>query len=82
MKKFMFSAIAMIPFVGISMASKVDVAFSDKKESATVSLCSDIYQATYIAAKNSGANDRQAGVTAWAAYSTCVDQTISPSIQP
>jgi Cys-tRNA synthase (O-phospho-L-seryl-tRNA:Cys-tRNA synthase) len=72
----------MIAFVGSSMASTVEVEFSDKKESATVSLCSNIYQATYIAAKRSGANDTQAGETAWAAYSTCVDQTISPSLEP
>jgi hypothetical protein len=42
MKKFMFSAIATIAFVGSSMASTVEVEFSNKKESATVSLCSDI----------------------------------------
>ena len=82
MKKVIFSAIAMIAFVGSSMANTSEVKVVQKKEIVTVSFCSDIYQATYIAAIANGANDKQAGKTAWAAYSTCVDKSISPSIQP
>jgi hypothetical protein len=82
MKKFMFSAVAMIAFVGTSMASTVEVEFSDKKETATVSVCGDIYHATYIAALQNGATNSQAGRVAWAAYSTCVNKTISPSLEP
>jgi len=78
----MFSAIAMIAFVGSSMANTSEVKVVEKKETATVSLCSDIYQATYIAAIANGANDKQAGKTAWASYSTCVDKSVSQSIQP
>jgi len=82
MKKFMFSAIATITFVGSSMANTSEVKVEEKKEVATVSQCSDVYQATYIMAKRQGANDTQAGETAWAAYSTCVDKTISQDLQP
>jgi Na+-transporting methylmalonyl-CoA/oxaloacetate decarboxylase beta subunit len=82
MKKIMFSAIAMIAFVGTSMANAVEVEFSDKKETAAVSLCGDIYHATYIVAVANGANREQAGATAWAAYSTCVDKTLLQPIEP
>jgi hypothetical protein len=82
MEKVMFSAIAMMAFVGSSMANTSEVKVVEKKIATTVSLCSDIYQATYVEARNQGANNDQAAATAWRAYSTCVDKTISQDLQP
>lgn len=77
MKKLFITAIALVAFSGVSMAKsgQVKAKLSPK---AVVSACTDIYQATWIAAKSEGANDKQAGRIAWAAYSTC----IAPSLQP
>ena len=82
MKKFMFSAIAMIAFVGSGWANTSEIEVVQKKEKAVMSLCSDIYHATYISAENNGASQSQASAVAWAAYSTCVAKSLSQNTQP
>ncbi len=82
MKKFMFSAVAMIAFVGSSRANTAEIEVVEKKEKVVMSLCSDIYHATYISAENNGASQSQASAVAWAAYSTCVAKSLSQNTQP
>ena len=77
MKRLFFTAIALVAFSGVSMAKNGEVKFK-AKSNVVVSACTDIYHATYISAKENGANDRQAGAVAWAAYSSC----LTPSLQP
>ena len=81
MKKIIFSAIAVVAFVGSSMANTSEVKEVLIKQKAAFSQCTDVYNSTYISAKANGANDTQAGIVAWAAYSTCVDKKIT-DIQP
>ena len=79
MKKFIFSAVAMIAFVGSSMANNSEVKETTfKEEKFMFSQCSDVYQATWISAKKNGANDEQAGAVAFDAYQTCLG--ISPPV--
>lgn len=59
MKKFIFSAIAMIAFVGSSMAnnSQINVDKLMMMEQLTFSGCSNVYLETYQAAIDNGANN-------------------------
>ncbi len=78
MKKFMFSAIALVAFSFAGMANEVK---EKKVEAETIEIqeetklllkpCYAVYLDTYQSAIDNGANDTQAGNVAWAAYSSC-----------
>ena len=82
MKKVIFSAVAMIAFVGSSMANTSEVKNVKNIEKVTFSGCGDVYHATYITAKQNGANDDQAGIVAWKAYTTCLNVLTPAPLNP
>jgi hypothetical protein len=96
MKKFMFSAIAMIAFVGSIMAADVAEkeiivkSFESEKisqievEEAAAKDCGVAKFSTYVDAKSAGFTHDQATAMSWSVYYLCMGENskMSTSIQP
>ena len=74
MKKFMFTAIAMIAFVGSSLANAIelkDIEFATDGE-VVLNVCDDMGNTAWNQAKEEGLSDEAAGDKMTIAYQRCI----------
>lgn len=74
MKKIMFSAIAMIAFMGSSMANtvEIEVELDGEFKKAQLNTCDILAATTYNGAKDLGMSDTAAYDASLAAYQSCL----------
>lgn len=82
MKKLFFSAVALMAFSGVSLATGSDSNMDSEVKLVTFSVCSNVYLDTYQAAIDNGASEQQASAVAWAAYRSCVNSMVDPPKNP
>jgi hypothetical protein len=76
MQKMIFSAVALVAFSFAGMANEIEEKKVEKVETTNTG-CHSVYLDTYQSAIDNGANDRQAGNVAWAAYKSCTDKVLT-----
>ncbi|MBY0486822.1 MAG: hypothetical protein K2P85_06520 [Flavobacteriaceae bacterium] len=84
MKKMFFTAIALVAFSSVSMASTFEEKKETKKEDDKIILkatCSEIWGRTRIWASNQGYSLDESTCMAWAAFKACVGQEVMAELE-